>query len=131
MRAPEPVLLPQHDAAHHQDCVHTVPEPCGIVPFTDGGDSSLFVNHPSGESQPSDDDCRLTKHIVEGAHLLGIPDPRPHHHRRPRIRQRARRGRARATAQRREQPFLRRCGSHIALEGPHLHERSMGLGVAR
>ena len=33
----------------------------------------LAHNHPSGESHPSDDDCRLTKHIVEGANLLGIP----------------------------------------------------------
>lgn len=169
MRTPElvPVLLPQHDSAHHRDCVHTGPEPSGIVHFTDGGESSLFVheltmqhrpkrdatgrplrlgplvtnayqaakllgpllapeaaevfgvlcltarcrvigwceicggsvnragvaprdvlraallsnaasvilahNHPSGESHPSDDDCRLTKHVVEGATLLGIP----------------------------------------------------------
>ena len=32
----------------------------------------LAHNHPSGESQPSDDDCRLTKRMVEGANLLGI-----------------------------------------------------------
>jgi DNA repair protein RadC len=32
----------------------------------------LAHNHPSGESQPSDDDCRVTKRMVEGANLLGI-----------------------------------------------------------
>jgi DNA repair protein RadC len=32
----------------------------------------LAHNHPSGESQPSDDDCHLTKRMAEGANLLGI-----------------------------------------------------------
>ena len=41
--------------------------------LTNAASLILAHNHPSGESHPSDDDCRLTKHMVEGANLLGIP----------------------------------------------------------
>jgi hypothetical protein len=32
----------------------------------------LAHNHPSGEAQPSDDDCRMTKRLLEVANLHGI-----------------------------------------------------------
>ncbi|OGS26671.1 MAG: hypothetical protein A2297_04115 [Elusimicrobia bacterium RIFOXYB2_FULL_48_7] len=32
----------------------------------------LVHNHPSGDTTPSDDDCRLTKRLIEAGSLLGI-----------------------------------------------------------